>query len=335
MRLNALRTCGAVTVCLALSSAGMSAQKTARGGSVDAAWPERIWQETAAPAALDLFYGAGGRADAPDPSETYRFVKEDLAGTSPKFDVVDGQGVTWKVKLGEESQTEVAATRLVWAAGYFTDEDYYLAELTVTGLPALKRGQQFVSPAGVVHSARMERKPVSAKKLGTWDWFDNPFVGTRELNGLRVMMSLLNNWDLKTINNAIEAMSGERRYVVADLGATFGNTGNYFTRSKGVPEAYAKSAFVAAARPDSVDFVLHSRPFVLSAVDLANYRTRTRMEEVTKRIPLNDARWLAQRLSLLSVEQIRDCFRAAGYRPEVIEIYTETVRKRIAELGAL
>ena len=44
--------------------------------------------------------------------------------TSPKFDVEDDQHVQWRVKLGEEPQSETAATRLLWAAGYFVDEDY-------------------------------------------------------------------------------------------------------------------------------------------------------------------------------------------------------------------
>ncbi|OYW04723.1 MAG: hypothetical protein B7X11_02615 [Acidobacteria bacterium 37-65-4] len=96
-----------------------------------------------------------------------------------------------------------------------------------------------------------------------------------------------------------------------------------------------KSQFIAATTPGFVDFVLHSRPFVLSIVNLPNYRTRTRMEQITQHIPRDDVRWLAHRLSRLTVEQIRDCFRAAGYKADVTEIYAQAVRKRIAELGTL
>ena len=40
-------------------------------------------------------------------------------------------------------------------------------------------------------------------------------------------MALINNWDLKEINNAIYDEKGQGpRYVVSDLGATFGETGN-------------------------------------------------------------------------------------------------------------
>jgi hypothetical protein len=199
----------------------------------------------------------------------------------------------------------------------------------------LHRGEEFVSPGGVVRGARLERKVKGVKKLGTWDWFHNPFLNTRELNGLRVMMSLLNNWDLKTINNSIDEIGGERRYVVSDVGATFGNTGNSLTRSKSDPEDYADSKFIERRTPRFVDFVLHSRPFILSAINVSNYRTRTRMEQITKHVPRADAKWLGRRLAMLSQEQIRNCFRAAGYDSGDIEVYTNVVRQRIAELNAL
>ncbi len=59
------------------------------------------------------------------------------------------------------------------------------------------------------------------------------------------------------------------------------------------------------------------------------------MEQIVKQVPRADAKWLGHRLSMLSEEQIRDCFRAAGYGPAEIDIYTKVVRKRIAQLSAL
>lgn len=297
--------------------------------------PSAIWRDPGDVASLNLFYGAGGKGHAPQPDGPFTFLKEDAQGTSPKFEIKDGQGVRWKVKLGEEVQSETAATRLLWAAGYFVNEDYYLAQITVKGLPTLHRGETFVSAGGQVRGARLQRKPAGVKKLGTWDWFDNPFLEQRELNGLRVMMALLNNWDLKTINNSIEKSGGQRRYMVSDVGATFGNTGNSLTRSKGDPDAYRDSKFIEKTTPDFIDFVMHSRPFVLSAVNVPNYRVRTRMELVAKHIPRADAKWIGRRLSKLSADQIRDCFRAAGYAPADVELCAEAVRTRIAELNAL
>jgi hypothetical protein len=335
------RTKSRLCVMLVLALLALPASSTAQKKDPDkhknggASLPDVIWRDPGDEAALNLFYGAGGKAHAPDPNAAFTFVKEDPAATSPKFDVTDEHGVRWKVKLGEEPESETAATRFLWAAGYFVDEDYYLAELHVVGLPPLHRGAAFVSGNGEVHRARLERKPKEVKNVGTWDWFVNPFLDKRELNGLRIMMSLLNNWDVAQTNNSIDDVGGNRRYLVSDMGATLGNTGNIFTRSKSTPRDYAESTFIGATTPDFIDFVLHSRPFLLSAINVANYRARTRMEQVTRHIPRADARWLGHRLSLLSEKQIRDGFRAGGYTQDEVEIYTRAMRKRIAELAAL
>jgi len=297
--------------------------------------PAVIWCDPGNISSLNLVYGAGGREHAPDPNDTYTFDKEDMKGTSPKFDVWDGKGVRWRVKLGQEPQAETAATRLLWAVGYFVDEDYDLPEVKVEGLPKLRRGENFVSEGGIIHRARLERKDKEIKKIGDWDWFKNPFVGTKELNGLRVMMSLLNNWDLDDSNNSIYAVDGERRYVVSDVGATFGKTGNNFSRSKSDLKGYEESKFIERETPTEVDLEMHSRPFFLTAIDAPNYQKRTNMENVTKHIPRADAKWLGQLLGQLSEEQIRDCFRTAGYTAEEVDGYTKTVQERIAELNAL
>jgi hypothetical protein len=224
----------------------------------------------------------------------------------------------------------------VWAVGYFADEDYYLPELRAEKLPELHRGHQYVSADGVVRGARLERKLKGQKKSGNWSWSKNPFVGTKELNGLRIMMALLNNWDLKEINNAIyELPGGESHYVVSDLGATFGRTGNPLVRSKDNLRDYRRTNFVQHTKSEYVDFFLSSRPFSLTVVDVPNYVTRTKMQAVVKHIPRTDAKWLGQLLGQLSAEQIRDCFRAAGYSPEEVEGFATVVQARIADLNQL
>jgi hypothetical protein len=336
MRRTALNSSAILMLALAASSAGVDAQKQDSVAVKAAAnLPERIWRDPGDIAALNLAYGSGGKAHAPDPKGTFTFVSEDTAASNPKFDVVDGRGVVWRVKLGQESQSETAATRFLWAAGYFVDEDYFVAELRVKGMPTLQRGEEFVSPGGVVHGARLERKRTTVEKLGNWDWYDNPFIGQRQLNGLRVMMALMNSWDLKDVNNAIYLVGGERHYAISDAGAAFGKTGKAGTRSKGEPRDYAESPFIAEIHPTSVDFVLHSRPFFLSALAITNYLERSKMEQITKDIPRADARWLGQRLSRLTDRQIRDGFRAAGYGAADVDILTKAIRKRIAALKAL
>jgi hypothetical protein len=149
------------------------------------------------------------------------------------------------------------------------------------------------------------------------------------------MMSLLNSWDLKKINNAVYMVGGERHYMVSDLGGTFGKTGDALTRTKGAPKDYDDSKFIAKVMPDAIDFVLHSRPHFLSVVDVANYRERTKMEQITKDVPRADVKWLAGRLSRLTDAQIRDGFRAAGFTGVDLDTLSRVMRRRIAELGAL
>ena len=294
-----------------------------------------LWRDPGDVASLDVIDGAGGKDHAPDPGGVFTFEKEDREGTNPKFDVKDEKGIHWKVKLGKEAQAETAATRLMWVAGYFVDEDYYLPQIKVQGLPRLHRGRQFVSSGGIVRNVRLERKIGKQKKVSNWSWFDSPFAGTRELNGLRVMMSLINNWDLKTINNSVYAVGGTQQYVVSDPGASFGKTGNSVSRSKSDLKDYQKSKFIQKEREEDVDFTMHSRPLFITAINVRNYETRTRMEKVTKHIPRKDAQWLGEVLGRLSEEQVRDCFRAAGYGPSEVEGYTHEVLKRVSELKAL
>ena len=80
---------------------------------------------------------------------------------------------------------------------------------------------------------------------------------------------------------------------------------------------------------------MHSRPFFPTIVNVPNYRERTKMEDITKKIPRADAKWLGQLLAQLSEKQIRDCFQSAGYTPEEVDGYAREVQQRIGELNAL
>ncbi len=274
-----------------------------------------LWRDRGDVATLNLLDGPGGKEH--QPGTNFKFIEESKSGTAPKFDVEDENDAKWKVKLGPEVKSETAATRLVWAAGYFAGEDYYRPQIRVQGMKPLSRGQKYVSDGGLVREVRLERQGVG-KKLKNWSWSQNPFAGTREFNGLRVMMALINNWDLKEINNGIIEVNGEPRYEVTDLGASLGRTGNRFGRSKGVMKDYAESKFIQKVTPESVDFVFH-----------------TKIESVGKNIPIADARWIGNRLGQFSAEQIGDCFRAAGFSPAEVEGYTRVVMQRIEALKKL
>ncbi|HTU35499.1 MAG TPA: hypothetical protein VMF66_16975 [Candidatus Acidoferrum sp.] len=301
-----------------------------------ASLPVVLWRNPGDVSRLNLLYGEGGRRDAPNPTGRFVFVKEDMHGSNPKFDVVDQEGREWKVKLGKEARPEVAATRIVWAAGYFVDEDYFLPSMKVDKLPRLRRGEKSVSAGGIVHDARLELERKDVRKLGDWSWFHSPFEHTKELNGLRVIMCLVDNWDLKDDNNSVYQVGDQRFYLVSDLGSSFGKTGNYFTRSKGVLKNYSRAKFIQNEHDDLVDLVMHSRPvFFFMAFHRSDYRERARIEMLGKDIPVPDARWIGRLLGRLSAAQLRDCFRAAGYDSKTADVYASTVEKRIAELNHL
>ena len=187
---------------------------------VVATGPAVMWSDPKDLESRNLFYGPGGQEHEPGGKMT--FVEEDLDGSSPKFVVRDENGDKWKAKLGVEARPETVATRLVWAVGYYANEDYFLPELKVQGLPTrLHRGRGLVDADGTRHNVRLKREDKKEEtKVGTWEWRHDAFTGTRELNGLRALMAVINNWDLKDVNNAIYQAGGERVYMVSDLGAT-------------------------------------------------------------------------------------------------------------------
>jgi hypothetical protein len=300
--------------------------------------PAVLWREPVDIASRNLFYGPGGEAHAPH-SEA-KFEKEDMNGTSPKFDIVDEDGVKWRVKMGDEARPETVASRLVWAVGYFANEDYFLPMLHVQNMQHLRRGANLVSPDGTVHNVRLKRHLKGEKKIGNWSWAANPFKATREWNGLRVLMAVMNNWDLKDINNAVYQVAGdspEQLYMVSDLGASFGTAGLSWTPhgSKGNLKAYSRSKWIKTISAEFVDFNVPSVPAPDNFFNVAELGRGLSLLWIGHHIPRADAKWMGQLLAQLSPAQIRDAFRAAGYAPQDVEEFSRVVEKRIGILERL
>lgn len=292
----------------------------------------------------NLFFGPGGKEH--QPGTAFTFIKEDLDGTSPKFIVRGQDGTKWKVKLGPEAQPETVATRLIWAVGYRADEDYFVPIFHVKGMPdRLHRGQEWIGPGNEVRRGRLERYLKGQKKVGRWNWDSNPFSGTRELNGLRVMMAFVNNWDLKNQNNSIYDedslldTSESRRlvYLVSDVGDSLGSGGRGWMhlKSAGNLNAYRGSKFIGKIGPDYVDFNLPAKPPLLFLFNIPEFIVRLQLGEVCRHVPRADVEWIGHLLAQLSPEQIDDAFRAAGYTPAEVEGYSKVVLERIAELNDL
>jgi len=312
------------------------ARKSERNRAELAAAPAVIWRAPGDIASRDLFWGPGGKDHAP--KGAFTFVKEDMNGTNPKFDVTGQDGVKWKVKLGVEARAESAADRIVWAAGYFADEDYFVPYLSVRGMPSrLHRGWKMVGADGSVRNVRLKREDKSVKKLGHWSWRHDEFTGSREWNGLRVMMALINNWDLKDDNTAIDESHGQRIFLVSDLGAAFGTAGRTWPtwKAKDDFDSYSHSLFIRRVHGEFVNFATPGRPNWKIAVNPRSYFSRIRMEWIGRDIPVADARWIGGVLAGLSHQQICDAFRASGYSPREVEAFAGIVQQRIAALTRL
>jgi hypothetical protein len=303
--------------------------------------PATLWLGDAGIESRDLLFGAGGRNGMPA-AGTFQFVKESKGGTSAKFITRDSQGTMWQVKVGREAKPETVAARIAWAAGYAADEDYYLERVQLAEVPKnlTERLQRWITSDSILKGGRFERVRTGDKdEFKKWSWKDNQFEGTREYNGLRTLMAVINNWDLKDVNNTIyvDSHSGEQVYALSDLGATFGATTLAAGRSKsrGHLAAYEKSKFITKKTADYVDFATPGAPSVFEVFNLPMYITRIKMRSIGRDVPRADARWLGTVLARLSPKQIRDAFRSGGYSEQEVERFARVIETRIAELNSL
>jgi hypothetical protein len=257
----------------------------------------------------DLYLGPGGRAMMPN-LRRITFIRKETGGNNLKYRIKDASGRVWVAKIADESQPETAAVRLLWAIGYETEVNYLVPELTIPGKGAFK-------------NVRLEARPSDIDRQDRWSWNDNPFAGSKELQGLKIMMALINNWDLKDGNNIILQAGRERRYVVSDLGSAFGKFAplgvtffNRFGRSVNRPDHYVKSEFVKGIEEDgNIDFAYKGN-------------AKSLFDDITPA----QGQWIASLLSQLSDKQISDAFRAANYKPAEVTMLTRAVRNRIKAL---
>ncbi len=313
----------ALTIMLGLSlssGASFAQEKSKKAKEALPTGAPVLWREPSDISSRDLFLGQGGEEMKPDVSNV-TFIEEEMGGYSPKFRVRDGAGKVWVAKLGKESQPETASARLIWAVGYVSEIHYLVPCVQIKGAPEPKKKVDRCDGKGFAN-VRFEARPDEVKRHSEWSWNDNPFRETRELKGLIVLMALINNWDLKDSNNKIlvvpagEGGQAELHYIISDLGATFGKTGNFITHNRNAPQDYVKSKFVERVDGTSVIF----------GYDGKN-------KDLMRGITIEDARWISDLLSKLTDQQIQDAFRAANYPSADIQVLAQAVRHRINQLA--
>jgi hypothetical protein len=265
--------------------------------------------------ARDLFTGVGGAQLAPDPAATYTVIEIKRSGFSRGYTVTDSKDREWSAKFPPEAQTEVTASRILWGIGYHQPPIYYLAEWNAARAP---------SPNPQLPARFRQKDPDlhGLKAGGSWSYYRNPYVGTRELNGLLTLQAMLGNSDLKDEQNVLYTLAdpfeGARRwYVARDLGQSFGRTGT-IDAPRGDPDVFEETPFIKGVSGGHVQF---------------HYQGRHRV--LFERIRPSDVRWICGQLKQLTDEQWADAFRAGGFAKPVADRFIRRMKQKIDEGLAL
>jgi hypothetical protein len=291
-----------------------------------------LWQDPGDVAALDLVAGPGGEQGAPAPP--FRFVEEHLGGSQPCLSVTDARGRRWRVKWGEEVNSETFAVRLAWACGYFAETTYFLPGGTIDGARDLQRAAACLDDGCRFTSARFELDDPTVRKLfeeHSWAWNDNPFLGSHELQGLKILNMLLSNWDTKDrrdvargSNTAIfehdTPRGREARYLISDWGGSMGSWGaSIMTRARWDAAAFAAQTpqFIGAVEDGIVKFGYSGQ----------------RTEDIATGITVDDVRWLLARLGRVTDQQIAAALDASGATADERDTFGRALRERISQLS--
>jgi hypothetical protein len=292
-----------------------------------------LWRDPGDVASLDLGAGPGGPESRPSPP--FEFVEEHGGGSQPCVTVLDETGRRWRVKWGDEVNSETLAVRIAWACGFFAETTHFVSEGTVRHAHALQRAASCLDEDGRFSSARFELDDPSVRKHfeeHSWAWNDNPFLGSRQLQGLKIVTMLLSNWDTKDrrdvargSNTAIfehpTPQGREARYLITDWGGSMGSWGaNIVTRGRWDAAAFAAQTpqFVAGVEEGVVKF------------GYAGQRT----EDVASGIVPEDLRWLCGYLGRISDAQLDAALHASGANDEEREQFRSSLRARIDQLIA-
>jgi hypothetical protein len=294
----------------------------------------RLWEDPGPIAHLDLRYGPGGADGVPAPP--FAFIDEHATGSQPCVSVRDARGRKWRVKWGQEVRCEAFAVRLVWACGYFAEVTHLVPSGTIIGAVNLARARQCLDDSGTFADARFEREEENVRTFfeeHSWAWNDNPFVGTRELAGLKILVMLLSNWDSKDrrdvargsntaiFEHRVSRWRREARYLITDWGGSMGRWGsNIVTRGRWDVDGFETQTpqFVTGVRDGCVTF---------------GY-TGQRTADVAEGIRIEHARWFARRAGRISDAQLIDGLLASGATGQEADRFAQAIRQRIDLLAS-
>jgi hypothetical protein len=315
----------------AITAAAQNQYKADRA-MVQAARPAVLWRAPGNISMENWTCGSAGCDHVPAPP--FQFLKEDTEGTFPKLMVKDAKGRTWSVKFGGKAIPESFCSRFVTAMGYLVEPSYFVARGKLEHVERLHRARSFVKPDGAMRRARFQLrdpKELDFVKGGAWSLADNPFRGTHEFAGLRVLLMLLSNWDAKDsrqgeeeANTAIFRVPGaqpEFEYSFFDWGSSLGRWGHLMRRTRSDCSGFADDTrnFITGVQGNVVGFGYSGK----------------HEEDVKAGITVDDLRWLVPYLGRITDEEIRAGLTASGATPRQTTCWAESLRNRIQQVQAV
>jgi hypothetical protein len=233
------------------------------------------------------------------------------------------------VKFGAEVHGDTFAPRLLNAVGYAAEPTFFMQSGSITSAHDLKRAKHYISKAGSFQSARFKlHQPRDKTDLDdpSWSWVENPFVGTHELGGLKILIMLMSNWDTKDArdgqgsnNKMIDPPANPSPwYAVTDWGASFGTCGGFFKRDRWDWNGYrAQTAgFVRVAQNGAIEWGFKGK----------------HDRDITAGVGLEDSRWLVHYLSRITDANLRAGMTASGASAEVASEFARSMQERIVQL---
>lgn len=284
-----------------------------------------LWRDPGRVENLDFSVGPGGPHG--DPKPPFTFIKEDLKGAYPKVIVHDARGRKWQVKFGREVHSEPFASRVAWAAGYLIEPNYFVPSGKILNVQQLGRAAKHITQGGEFENARFQLRDPKYKFSDeyNWSWTNNPFIGTPQLNGLKIVMMLVSNWDNKDardqdegINTAIFEHRGRYIYAFTDWGGSMGRWGGVSRRSVWNCEGFTEDGrqFARGIHDGKIDWGYtgrHNKSFIDD-------------------IRVSHVQWILRYVGRIRDAQFAAGLKASGATPDEVDCFTRELRRRINRL---
>jgi hypothetical protein len=292
----------------------------------------RLWHEVDTDAANDLRYGPGGAEYVPRPP--FQFAEELLTGSHPCIAVTDAKQRRWRVKWGAEAKPEAFCVRFAASCGYFAEVTHYVASGCIEGITTLDRARAMIADDGRFTDARFELEDVRLRMFfeeHSWAWHDNPFVGTRQLDGLKIIVMLLSNWDSKDrrdvargsntaiFEHPVSRFASEARYLITDWGGAMGKWG---------------MTVMSRGRWDVDGFEAQTPAFIAGIYDgVVDFGYQGQRSEIGRSIPIGHVQWFYRRVRPITESALRTGLLVSGATEEEATRFARALRTRIEALG--